>query len=92
MKCTKRRNNLDVDADILRVAQKQSGAMKTQIVYGANLNFKIVKRYLSGLIRRGLLEPSGTLYYPTERATAFLEAYETISAFGDLEQTPSTHM
>jgi predicted transcriptional regulator len=38
-----RRNDLEICADILRVARR--GAKKTQIVYEANLNFKIVKKY-----------------------------------------------
>ncbi len=88
MKCTKRRNNLDVDADIIRVAQTRGGALKTQIVYGANLNFKIVKRYLSELIQSGLIKPTGSRYYPTERAMAFLEAYENLVSFGEVGAGP----
>ena len=51
-----RRNDLDICADILRVAKK--GAKKTQIVYKANLNFKIVKKYLKRLLENGLLDSS----------------------------------
>lgn len=76
-----RRNDLDIQADIIRVAQARGGALKTHIVYRANLNFKIVKRYLKELIQSGLLEPSGSRYYPTDRATAFLEAYEALLSF-----------
>ncbi|GAI07498.1 unnamed protein product [marine sediment metagenome] len=49
-----RRNNLDISADILRTAH--SGARKTRIVYQANLNFDIVKKYLKALLDRGLDE------------------------------------
>ena len=35
-----RRNDLDIQADILRVATSRGGALKTQIVYEANLNFR----------------------------------------------------
>lgn len=38
------RTRHEVAADILKVAQK--GAIKTRIVYGANLNFGIIKKYL----------------------------------------------
>lgn len=78
MKGTRRRNNLDVEADILRVAIARGGALKTQIVYGSNLNFAIVKGYLASLLQRGLIELDGSLYIPTERATAYLEAYEAL--------------
>ncbi len=80
MKNTKRRNDLDICADILQVAR--AGALKTQIVYRANLNFKIVKGYLEGLIEDKLLKITGPRYYPTDRATGFLEAYEALVSFG----------
>jgi len=42
-----RRDNRDISADILRLATHE--VIKTRIVYGANLNFKIVEGYLSRL-------------------------------------------
>jgi len=78
MKNTKRRNNRDVEADILRVAQ--GGAKKTRIVYQANLNFKIVKGYLASLLERGLIELDDRMYFSTERARDYLVAYEALSA------------
>ncbi|NQT09462.1 transcriptional regulator, partial [Candidatus Bathyarchaeota archaeon] len=39
-----KRNNLDICADILRVSR--GGAKKTHLVYKANLNFNIVKKYI----------------------------------------------
>ena len=80
MNDTKRRNNRDVEADIIRVALGRGGALKTQIVYGANLNFRIVKDYLADLMGRGLIELDGSRYIPTERARDYLVAYETLCA------------
>lgn len=80
MSSTRRRNNRDVEADILRVALARGGALKTQIVYGANLNFRIVKGYLAGLLRRRLIEFDGRRYIPTERARVYLAAYEALAA------------
>ncbi len=51
-----RRNDLDICADILTVAR--AGAKKTHIVYRANLNFKLVRKYLRRLIENGLLPSS----------------------------------
>ncbi len=51
-----RRQQDDIDADILRVVQARGVVGKTAIVYGANLNFKIVKPYLARLVERGLLK------------------------------------
>ena len=42
-----RRNDLDICADILNVTK--NGAKKTQMVYKANLNFNIIKRYIKRL-------------------------------------------
>jgi len=77
----KRRNNVDIMADILRVAR--SGAKKTWIVYRANLNFKIVKEYLSELMEKGLMEvyQGSTIFQTTERGLEFLEQYESFRKF-----------
>ena len=73
-----RRNNLDICADILQVAQP--GARKTQIVYKANLNFMIVKKYLRNLIENGFIEKFDKLYYTTNKGVNFIESYEEISS------------
>jgi predicted transcriptional regulator len=72
-----RRNNLDICADILQVSQ--SGAKKTQIVYKANLNFMIVKKYLGNLIDKGFIEKYDKLYFTTNKGVNFLESYEEFS-------------
>lgn len=76
-----RRNDLDICADILRVAQKR--ARKTRIVYSTNLNFKIVKKYLGRLIDNGLLKPADDdrCFITTRKGALFLEQY------GDLINT-----
>jgi len=42
-------------------------ARKTRRVYRANLNFKIVKKYLSVLLGNGLLEVDTPFYSSTEK-------------------------
>ncbi len=78
MKNTKRRNDLDICADILQVAR--AGALKTQIVYRANLNFKIVKGYLKRLIANGMLDPNPEerLFVTTSVGVDFLERYRAL--------------
>jgi predicted transcriptional regulator len=73
-----RRNDLDICADILQVAR--AGAKKTQIVYQANLNFKIVKGYLQRLIANGMLSPSQgeKLFVTTSAGIDFLERYRAL--------------
>jgi predicted transcriptional regulator len=78
----KKRDSLDISADILRLAT--SGAIKTRIVYGANLNFKIVEGYLSRLTGLGLLDnrDSQRRYQTTEKGISFIKRYEELSKFG----------
>jgi len=73
-----KRNNLDICADILRVSR--GGAKKTHLVYKANLNFNIVKRYINGLTESGLLEKSGERFYVTEEGKLFIDRYDKLSS------------
>lgn len=72
-----RRNNLDIFADILKAARQ--GARKTRIVYQANLNFKIVEKYINSLMLHGFLEAleDGT-YITSQRGALFLKQYEEL--------------
>jgi len=68
-----RRNDLDICADLLKVAM--DGAKKTQLVYRANLNFKIVKKYIERLSENGLLVYVNRSYFTTERGSKFVNRY-----------------
>lgn len=80
-----RRNNKDIEADILRIAI--GGAKKTQIVYRGNLNFKIVKGYLNRLIERGFIDHGERLFHTTPRGHEFLRRYDLLQNFMN-EQPP----
>jgi len=76
-----RRNSIDIDAAILRIAK--DGARKTQIVYRANLNFAIIRRYLKRLTEQGYIDPpvdkgKGKFYHTTPRGEEFLRRYEAL--------------
>ena len=71
-----KRNNLDICADILKVSR--GGARKTHLVYRANLNFKIVKRYLADLMDSEFLESDGDMFYLTEKGSQFIERYDSL--------------
>jgi predicted transcriptional regulator len=73
-----KRNNLDICADILRVSR--GGAKKTHLVYKANLNFNIVKKYITGLMESGLLEKNGDRFYVTEEGNLFIDRYVKLSS------------
>jgi predicted transcriptional regulator len=69
----KYRDRLKIIEDILTAALPRNGASKTQLVYRANLNFKMCDRYLEALIGRGLLTVnSSNRYLITEKGREFL--------------------
>lgn len=74
-----KRTTLIMAYDILNEASIESS--KTNLVYRCNLNFKIVKTWLSKLIAKGLLElhnePSKT-WKTTEKGSRFIEAMERV--------------
>ena len=73
-KKNRRRTRLEIAADILRIAGK--GSKKTHVVYGANLNFKILEEYLTSLEQKGLVtydsENSNNLIKTTEKGKEYL--------------------
>lgn len=72
-----RRDKIDIIADILKVAQ--NGAKKTHIVYKANLNFTVLKKYIIRLEENGLLmKNDGGHYITTQKGSQFLEQYKKI--------------
>jgi len=73
-----KRNWLDICADLVRVAR--GGAKKTQLVYQANLNFEMIKRYLALLIEGGLIVEESPYYTTTERGEEFLHNYELLNS------------
>ncbi len=69
-----KRELIDIYADILRAIG--SGARKSRIVYKANLNFNICRRYLNELLGMGLIEvktDSPPTWAITEGGQEFLE-------------------
>jgi len=73
-----RRNDIDICADILKVAR--SGAKKTHLVYKANLNFEIVKKYLSRLSENRLISSENGHYITTEEGVKFLDSYQEFAS------------
>jgi len=76
----KRRDRLLIIAEILKVARH--GALKTQIMYGANLSFAQLTAYLSLLVKLGLLEAAKKnkeiIYKTTPKGIRYLKGYEEI--------------
>jgi predicted transcriptional regulator len=73
------RGRLDIIADILHVAREN--AKKTQIMYQANLSYKVLQRYLREIIEASLLsfEEAEQHYVLTEKGLEFLQTYKDYS-------------
>jgi len=71
------RSRLDIIADMLRVVS-QGGAKKTQIMYQANLSYRLLTRYLAEVIESWLVnfEHGGGCYVLTSKGKEFLEKYK----------------
>ncbi|MCW4024189.1 MAG: winged helix-turn-helix domain-containing protein [Candidatus Bathyarchaeota archaeon] len=69
------REKIDIMAKILEIAS--GNAKKTQIMYQANLNYKVLQRYLSEMGAASLIKFDQTLecYTPTEVGHEFLSIY-----------------
>ena len=74
----KKRSDLEILTDVLRIAKE--GAKKSHIVYRANLNFKIVQKYLTHLQESGLLTYSmDHLFKTTFKGSEYLEQYTKLA-------------
>jgi len=78
-----RRSKIEIVAEILRIAR--NGAKKTRIVYGANLNFKILEEYLARLEKAGLITLSrntDSLIMTTKKGVEYLQQFHSLREFG----------
>jgi len=79
------RTRIEILASILKVAQK--GALKTHIMYKANLSHKQLTKYLQFVMSNALLQEindpeDGTRYFRvTEKGIQFLKDYERLSIY-----------
>jgi len=69
---SKYRSRLQILADVLSLVNE--GAKRTHIMYGANLSFKLLNKYLGEVLNAGLarLRDDG-LYEITEKGLIFLD-------------------
>ena len=88
------RGRWDIMASVLRVAK--SPKSRTHIMYGANLSFRQLKRYMELLLDKGLLCVSAeetsskakNMYVITDIGLSFLENYRRLADVGR-EKKPS---
>ena len=79
------RTRVEILASILKVAS--SGALKTHIMYKANLSHRQLERYLGFLEQRGLLaqgideDMGNRIYRITDKGCDFLREYSHVSGY-----------
>jgi predicted transcriptional regulator len=79
------RTRVEILANILKVAS--SGALKTHIMYKANLSHRQLERYLGFLEERGLLaqgidqDMGNRIYRITDKGCDFLREYSHVSGY-----------
>ena len=73
------RGRLDIIADILHVVS--GNARKTQIMYQANLSYRVLQKYLAEITGASLIsfEDEKRCYMLTAKGREFLDAYEEYS-------------
>ena len=70
------RGRLDIIADILHVVSEN--AKKTQIMYKANLSYKVLQKYLAEIVEASLIdfEDEKRCYILTAKGREFLDGYQ----------------
>jgi len=73
------RSMFDIIADMLNVVSGRT--KKTKIMYGANLSYTLLQKYLDDMRQAGLViyERKGRCYLITDKGREFLEAYKEYS-------------
>jgi len=75
-----RRGHMDIIADILRAAKE--GTKKTKIIFRARINSEQSKKYLSLMVRKGLIEAEKRgkyeLYRVSEKGSKFIREYHEL--------------
>ena len=77
-----RRHKLDIMADLLRLSR--DGSKKTRFVYLANINFNMLKKYVTLLESKGFIYNSDDLIYTTREGFDFLRQYDELMMAWDL--------
>jgi len=54
MRVNRRRSDIEIIADMLKIGE--NGAGKTQIMYGANMSYSQIQKYLGYLVGQGFID------------------------------------
>jgi predicted transcriptional regulator len=91
----KNRNRMEIVSNILDIAR--NGALKTHLMYKANLSYMVVTQYLNFLMKTGLIEEiladdgPTRLYKTSSKGFKYLEVYQDLQQIAGLESQKSIH-
>ena len=74
----KNRDRVSIIAAILEVAN--GGSSKTHIMFGANLSFSLLEKYLTVAMDSGFIRLEDSMYHLTERGQEYLRQYRLFEA------------
>ena len=85
-----RRSNVAIIADMLRLGGNGNGAGKTEIMYGANMSYYQLKKYLNFLLSQGFIdslarENSHMTYHVTEKGQELLGSIDKVMEILELK-------
>lgn len=89
MRINRRRSDIEIIADMLKIGE--NGAGKTQIMYGVNMSYSQIQKYLGFLTAQGFIEqlqlgnPSVT-YQVSESGIKLLSLIESIKEMLGLDE------
>lgn len=89
----KNRNRMEIVSNILDIAR--NGALKTHLMYKANLSYMVVSQYLNFLMKAGLIDEifaddgPTRLYKTSAKGFKYLELYNDLQAIAGLESQKS---
>lgn len=89
MRVNRRRSDIEIIADMLKVGE--NGAGKTQIMYGANMSYRQIQKYLGYLVGAGYIDkmkmgnPSVT-YQVTDSGLKLLQLISNIKVMLGLDE------
>jgi predicted transcriptional regulator len=85
----KNRNRMEIVSNILDIAR--NGALKTHLMYKANLSYMVVTQYLSFLIKSGLIEEIFAEDGPTRLYKTSAKGFKYLEVYQDLQTIAGLH-
>ena len=88
MRVNRRRSNIEIIADMLKVGE--NGAGKTEIMYSVNMSYNQIQRYLGDLVSEGFVDTSQIgnpcmHYHVTEKGQKLLNLIVSVKEMLGLE-------